>query len=471
MERILLHRALLFAVATFYGIAASAQTAPDIIEAKTLGNGLDVVVLPSSAVPLATIEICVKNGAFTEPPDYNGLSHLYEHMFFKGNAVIPNQEAYLQRMRELGIVFNGTTSNERVNYFFTLPSDNLEEGLVFMRDAIMTPKFDAEEFTKEKQVVIGEIDRNESSPYYEFGQAMDRAVWGDLHTRKDALGDRKSVTSATIAQMTTMKERYYVPNNSSLFVSGDVDPAKVFELTDKIFGGWKKGADPFTKNPIPKHKPLSANKYVTELAAVQVPSVQIVWHGPSVDEDPDATFAADVLSYILSQPTSKFQKNLVDSGIALNAGLSYYTQRHTGPITLSAAATPDKIEQAIGAVLAELEQVAVPGYYTDEQLESAKTILAIEDLYSRENMVSFTHTVSFWWATASLDYYRNYIEKLRAVSRADINAYVSKYILGKPFVAGVVVPKDTPLAQSMTPKRLQRLVTQVGAQGAKEGSK
>lgn len=460
--------ALVASALTLLGASAGAQEAPDIIESKTLPNGLDVVVLSSDTVPIVTIEICVKNGAFTEPPEFNGLSHLYEHMFFKGNAVIPNQEAYLARMRELGIVFNGTTSSERVNYFFTLPSSNLEEGLVFMRDAITTPKFDAKEFEKEKGVVIGEVDRNESSPYYEWGQKMDLKVWHKHHTRKDPLGDRKTITTATIEKMEVMKDRYYVPNNSVLLVSGDASSEEVFALTEKIFADWKKGPDPHAKWKVPPHPPLKENSYVAVAAPVQVPAVQVVWHGPSVDEDPKATFAADVLSYILSQPTSQFQKTLVESGLMLNAGLSYYTQRYTGPITLAASVPPDKLEQAIGALIAEVEKFTLPGYYSDEQLESAKTILAIEDLYSRENMASFTHTVSFWWATASLDYYRNYIKELKAVTRADINAYVTKYILGKPFVAGVVVPKGSPLEKSMTEQRLKELATQVGAENGKE---
>lgn len=444
-------------------LTATGQRAPDIIKNKTLANGLDVIVLPSKAVPIATVEICVKNGAFTEPPPFNGLSHLYEHMFFKGNAVIPNQEAYLARMRELGIVFNGTTSNERVNYYFTLPSDNLEAGLEFMRDAITTPKFDPDEFEKEKKVVIGEVDRNESSPYYWFSVAMDEKIWFEHQTRKDPLGDRETITTATVDKMRTMKDRYYHPNNSALLVSGDVDPEKVFALAEEIFGGWDKGPDPFEANPVPEHPPLDGNQYVIVEKDVQTPVLQLQWHGPSVDDDPKATFAADVLSYILSQPTSKFQKNLVESGITLNAGISYYTQRFTGPITMSAQAETANVEKALGAMLAELEKLTLPGYYSDEQLQSAKTILAIEDLYDRENMASFTHTVSFWWATASLDYYRSYVENLKSVTRADINRYVNQYILGKPFVAGVLLSSQDRASLGMSTERLRTLVAQVGA--------
>ncbi|MBL8742756.1 MAG: insulinase family protein, partial [Myxococcales bacterium] len=99
--------------------ANSASAAPPKIQQHRCENGLTVLVVESQAVPLITIEIAAKNGSMTESPEYNGLSHLYEHMFFKANKALPNQEAYMARLQELGISFNGTTGTERVNYFFT----------------------------------------------------------------------------------------------------------------------------------------------------------------------------------------------------------------------------------------------------------------------------------------------------------------------------------------------------------------
>src|SRR5450631_3988671 len=86
-----------------------AETATPEYARRTLSNGLEVVVIENHLVPIVTIEICTKNGSFTEPPEYNGLSHLYEHMFFKANAVLTSQEAYMKRANELGMAWNGTT--------------------------------------------------------------------------------------------------------------------------------------------------------------------------------------------------------------------------------------------------------------------------------------------------------------------------------------------------------------------------
>lgn len=444
---------LVIGLALFWSSIGFAQD----IQKRTLRNGLDVVVIPSSVVPVATIEITVKNGAFTEPPEFNGLSHLYEHMFFKGNALIPNQEAYLKRIRELGIVFNGTTSTERVNYFFTLPSDKVLEGLEFMRAAITSPRFDETEFQKEKQVVLGEVDRNESNPYYWLSRAINEKLWYEHPTRKDPLGDRQSIIDATTAQMRQMKDTYYVPNNAVLMITGDVQAEQAFKMAEDVFSSWTRGRDPFARNPVPAHPPLKKSESVLVVKDVQMPSVSFNWHGPSVDADPKATFAADVLSYIIAQPSSQFQKNLVDSGVTLNSYLSYYTQRYTGPISLSAQVQPDKLEDAIQFLLRETEKFSSPDYYTDEQLESAKTLLVIDDLYGREQMSSFTHTVSFWWATAGLDYYLNYLDGLRSVTRDDINRYVAMYIRNRPWVLGVIASQAVVDANQITESKLLNL--------------
>ncbi|TXD37778.1 insulinase family protein [Lujinxingia vulgaris] len=444
--------------------------AGDLMESRTLENGLDVIVISDPTLPIVTIELTVKNGAYTETAELNGLSHLYEHMFFKGNAVIPNQEAYLERMRELGIVFNGTTSSERVNYFFTLPAANLTPGLQFMYDATTSPNFDEAEFEREKQVVLGEADRAESSPYYWLNRGVEQLLWHTYPARKDPLGSREAIINATVEQMRRMKELYYVPNNSVVMVAGDVEPEAAFEAVEAVFGQWERAEDPFTIEPVPPHPPLADDSYVVVEREVQVPVFQFNWHGPSVGEDPVGTHAADVLSYILSQPTSKFYKALVDSQLTLGASKSYYTQAFTGPISLTAQALPEQFYAAMEAALIEVSRFADPDYFTDEQLEAAKTILAVQEIYGREQTSSFAHTVTFWWAVAGLDYYRSYIADLEAVTREDIANYVRTYILDQPMVVGALASPEQVESLGLSEERLQEVVESVRARLENESS-
>src|SRR5687767_57235 len=149
-----------------------------------MDNGLEVVVIENHKVPLATIEIAVKNGAYTEGPEYSGLSHLFEHMFFKANNDYPDQEKFIRRTQELGMIWNGTTGTERVNYYFTFDKDSLEAGLRFMNAAMRYPIYRVEDMAKERPVVDGEFQRAESDPFFLLYDESQKKLWGDLYTRK-----------------------------------------------------------------------------------------------------------------------------------------------------------------------------------------------------------------------------------------------------------------------------------------------
>jgi zinc protease len=411
---------------------------------RELANGLEVSAIENSIVPLVTIEIDVRNGAYTESPEFDGLSHLYEHMFFKANESIPDQERFLERSRELGIVWNGTTSEERVNYFLSISKDSLKQGLEFMKAAIRTPLFLKEELERERPVVTGEYDRAESNPSYHLSREVNKKLWYKYFSRKNVMGDRDVILSASQEKMRTIQKRYYIPNNSALIVSGDVNHKEIFELVEEYFGDWERGDDPFKLYPVPEHPPLTKSEIVIVEKPVNAVTVMIRMHGPSISKDMKATFAADVLIEILSQKNSRFQKRLVDSGLCTRANLHYYTLDYTGPITISAQTTADKFQEAWKSIFEEINSLTDPDYFTDEQLENAKTRLEIGELYSRERPSSFVHSVGFWWSGGGgLDYYLNYLDNLKKVSRKDVNEYVTKYIQNAPYVMGILVsPED-----------------------------
>src|SRR6478609_3309284 len=248
MRKVLLSFSMLLFV-----IALQAQKLPSNFFLTKLKNGLEVLVIEDKTVPLITVEINVKNGSYTEAPEYNGLSHLYEHMFFKANKDIPNQEAFLDRTNELGMQWNGTTSNERVNYFFTLNKKFLVEGLQFMNSAIRSPLFDEREMKNENPVVDGEFQRAESNPTFWLQQDLQRKMFGDLYSRKNVIGDHHVILTATTAKMKVIQEKYYWPNNSILLIAGDVNHDEAFKKATEIFESWApSGFDPFVEYPLPE---------------------------------------------------------------------------------------------------------------------------------------------------------------------------------------------------------------------------
>jgi len=420
-----------------------AQSTEIGVQSKKLANGLEVMVIENHAVPIVTIELDVKNGAYTEGPEFSGLSHLYEHMFFKANKTIPSQEKYLRRLNQLGAQWNGTTSEERVNYFITVGVDSLVPALQFMEDAIRYPLFNQEELVRERPVVLGEFDRNEANPFFHLTRGADTILWSPgFYTRKTAIGKRDVITSATREKMNTIKERFYIPNNSALILAGDITPARGFQLAEQIFGDWPRGPNPFA-TPAPNPPPLTKSAAVIVEQPVNGAALYIAWQGPSVTVDPAATYAADVLSTVLSNPSSNFQKRLVDSGLTFGVSLSYYTQAHVGPITVFAQTTPDKALQAQKAIMEEIVKLGDENYVTQAELVAAQRQLGIQALYGREQSSAYAHTVGFWWAVTGLDYYKTYVPEMQKVSRADLAGFARKYMIGKPRVTGLLVsPAD-----------------------------
>jgi zinc protease len=324
----------------------------------------------------------------------------------------------------------------------------------FMRDAVRYPLFDKGEFEREREVVIGEIDRNESNPFYYLNKEMNDRLFYKYQSRKNPLGNRQTVQTATTDMMRLIQGRYYVPNNSALVVTGDVQPEEVFKMAQDFYGDWPKTEDPFIKFPMVEHPPLARSEGGIVKQPVQNVIIDIGWHGPSIGKDNPGSYAADVFSFILTQPNSRFQRALVDTGLVNGVSIGYLTQRNVGPIQIIAQTTPDKARAAIKAIYSEVAHFNDKDYFTDEQLESAKALLEADDLYSREKLSEYAHTLSFWWSSTGLDYFRGYLTNLRRTTRADISRYVTTYIQGKPHVGLALISEESQQQVQLKPEEL-----------------
>ncbi len=422
---------------------AQRATLEKVIRREVLPNGMEIIVAENHGVPLATIEIDVRNGAFTQAPGFEGLAHMYEHMFFKANAMLPEPEAFVERAGELGAVFNGTTTEERVNYYVTLPSDSLSGGIQFIAAALRRPLFRSDELERERQVVLGEYDRAESNPFSALTNVTGKVLWGSGWSRKDALGERPAILATTPAKLREIEHKYYVPNNSALIVTGDVNPEKVFREAREAFADWPRTADPFVADPIPPVPPLPASKGLVIEAPIGTVIVLEQWQGPSVGADPQSTYAADVFSDVLNQPNSGFQKRLVDSGLFQAAGVNYYTLNHVGPISISGTTTPEKLKAALAALDREIARFDDPGYFTAAELEPVKRQRVVGTAMGLERASGFAHTIGFWWSVASLEYYLGYDDNMAQQTTKDLNAYAARYIVKKPRVVGVMIDPDS----------------------------
>ncbi len=419
-----------------------------------LDNGLEVLVCENHLTPIVTIEVAVKNGSFTETPDINGLSHLYEHMFFTANKRDTSEDDFLDRVDRLGIVYNGETHEENVQYYFTLPKQNLEKGLDFMAVAITSPLFKQSELNNQITVVNGEFDRNEASPYFSFTRTMSQKIWGDLWNRKEPLGVRPAINAATREKMLMIQKKYYIPNNSLLIVTGDVNTSDIKNLVPKYFSDWKAGSDPFIKDPSPVIPPIEKTTFVTDFVQQPTAAVEVRWHGPSIGIDDKSTYAADVFSEIIKQNEHEFTKSLMESGVALGSNFWYYTQRLAGPIQGDVIATPERLVDAMRIFWQQFDKFTDPHYFTDEQLETSKAQLRSRILFESEKFSDFAKTIAFWWASTGLDYYEEYLDNLKKVNRRDIKNYIEKYLTNKPYILGLAIDPNSVTRLKLDPAML-----------------
>jgi zinc protease len=417
---------------------------PDHYFWQQLPNGLQVVVIENDKVPLAKIEIAVKNGSFTEDSNYNGLSHLFEHMFFKANRDYTDQAKFLKRTQELGAAWNGTTGDERVNYFFTFAKDSLNAGLEFMNAAIRFPIYRVEDMQKERPVVDGEFQRAESNPGFILYMACQKKVWGDQITRKNPIGIHEIINTATPEKMMIIKNKYYFPNNSMLVICGDVKHEDAFTKANAIFGNWQSSSfDPITQYPIPEFKPISATQYfVIESSLAKAPTEFFFWQGPDTRTDSAGTVAANVFFTILGMNSSKWQQALIDKGLAANAQTQYQLSRYVGPVLINLLPNPDKIKACNDEVLNQIRQWGNDDYFTDEQLKDAKASIRRNLIRESERPSSQTSILTYYWTSASLDYMTDLEKNCEKITRQDIKKFITRYIAGKPYVAGMIISPE-----------------------------
>jgi zinc protease len=412
-------------------------------QTKQFASGLELVSLQSSKVPLVTIVLVVKAGAMTETPDIRGLTHLWEHMFFKGNQRIPTQEGFNKRIRQLGIVYNGDTSPEMVRYYFTLPSAFLDQGLQFMADAIATPLLEQKELERERRVVLDEYDRSAARPSFDFNNLQRVLRYGNQEHQRDPLGLRPIISTATREQLLRIKNEVFVPSNSAIVVTGDFDQPKLEALVQKHFASWQnpQGWKPLAPAPFPKFS--QDYNFVMSRPLVQNAYVELTYDGPKARTMPEESFAVDVLGHLLALRSGKFYKKFVDSGLIYQGGLSYYTQSQAGEINLYATTTPESAQKVAAQLEAEIKEWLKPDYFTEEEIKDVRRSLSINHKREVNQPSDYAKTLAFWWAVTGLDYYNHYLDNLQKVGLKEVQQFVQKWLIGPNKMVSILVsPED-----------------------------
>jgi len=425
--------------------AAAPTQAPGLAQHRTLANGLEVFAVENHAVPLATICVTFRGGASAQDPETAGLFHLYEHMLFDGNEKYPTQAAFMAAINRMGVAnWNGGTGAQYINYYISIPSDRLAEGLEFWSWAVRKPVFNADKLEREKQVVINEIRGYHNDPNHIADDGLESRVFSLYPWRKNVDGPEENIQKATVAQLEAMRAKYYIPRNMALLVGGDLDPSRVFDLAERYFGDWEGGAAPVIgeppQGPVP---PGIALVYPDDNFYKGLAQVQLRWRGPDVLRQTRDSYAADVLGSLLSSTVGRFKTELMASGLELYdpeyIDFSYGTARDGGDFGFGAYL---KVPEAAGEVLDRgealralvLDKLAAiardpAAFFGPDQLEKARAKLIDQKLLSQEVASHFVNgSLTFWWSVAGTDYFFGYEDNIRRVAWTDISGLITKYL-------------------------------------------
>ncbi|MCR5623212.1 MAG: insulinase family protein [Treponema sp.] len=429
------------------------------VEGYTLENGLKVFTSENHSVPLVYIEIAVRAGGVTQTPETAGMFHLYEHMMFKGNELYRDAASVQKAINDMGVTnWNGTTSPDCVNYFFTIPKDQLENGLAFWNAAIRSPLMDPKELENEKKVVLSEIEGGLSDPSTVLSNYLRTKLFPDAPYRCDAAGSSEVVKNATVAQLRDMQSKYYIPCNAALFVGGDINSSEVHALAKKIWGSWtNNGNKAPAKQPqqslAPFSKPLLAVMPYDKMTE-QLADVEVYFRGPDADYNLEDVYASDYLENLMDDPDGSFAQGLVADG-ELEIPDSAYVwgggsfNRAMGMFSFGAVMLepeknlPARTEHLLSKVQDEIlpAMAADPSLYTAAKVKDIVRKLSDSDIVSTQTAEGILSQVRSAWLRATPDFYYNYNSRMGKVTQADVQSFVGRYVSGKaPLVLVLVNP-------------------------------
>lgn len=414
------------------------QTARGLHRAA-LDNGLQVLVVENHAVPIATVLLAVRNGAFIQQPGEEGLAHVYEHLVFRGYDGDPT--AFGSAVAKMTGSSNATTSEDVVTYYVMVPSEHTSDAIRLLARLIPRSRFKASDLTAELPVIVDEIRRGESDPEQMLVHRVDRRLWGDAWHRKDVGGDSLSLRRITLHRLQAVFTRYYVPNNAALIVTGDVSPSAVVAAARDRLSEWKRGPDPFADQALPPIKPLVSSSAVLVRDNVQDVTISIRFHGPSLREDTASTYAADALLELLNDPSSWFQQQMVATGLFQSLSVGYLTVNDVGAISFHGKTPQARSQEALTMLLDAMEKFdLLLEEIREDDLTIAKKRRQVRGALGREQAATLAHSLAFWWAAAGIDYYLGYPERLSAQTLDDLQRFARRYVVGRPRVIGVLGP-------------------------------
>lgn len=405
----------------------------------TLKNGLRLILVPRKEIASVTVMFGVGTGSRDESEEVAGVSHIIEHMNFKGTKKRPSPIEVSEFIENIGGMSNAFTSKEMTGYYVKIASEHLEKAFDFIADNMQNSLNLKPEFEREKKVVIEDLKMHKDRPMEEVAELFEESFFTERSLARRIGGSPESVAKITLAEMVEFERKKYVAENCALCVVGNfgsLSEKDMIALTEKYFN--------LKSGEVQKHKKSgTADKVLltTGKREIEQTSLIVGFAGPGL-KDKDK-YAARIMARILggSMSSRMFTQIREKRGLAyaINTGCQSYTD--TGTIYTQAGIAHDKIEEALKAILVEHKKI-ISAKVSENELSRAKEITRGGILISLEDSESVAESLlSAEIEQGELLTPEEIINKYLAVTIDDVQQAAKKYFDFKKMVVSVVGPK------------------------------
>jgi zinc protease len=407
-----------------------------VVRDTVLPNGLTVIVAENHLVPLVTTRISFRGGAAIQAPGEDGLAHLAEHYLFRAYG---DDGAFSGAVADLRGTYNGTTSEEEVNYFMTVPSKEMPAALRILSRLVREPKINDRSLTAEKKVVTDELARDLSDGSSALRFEMGTQLWGSDWSRKNVGGSEKSVSAIRMDRVRAMLATHYVPANAAVVVSGDVSADAALAEVAARFADWKPS--PIAEASAALTSTLTERRvFAISGPNVRLATVSIEWPGPSATASPSDAIVGEVLAAMIESPVSVTKGRLVGDGLAHSLSASSDVLSRRGAFSITTVMTPDAATRALTMLKGEIDRMGGANFMNDSLLTAARKRLLVDAEYYLESGVTMSSMLGAMWSAAGLEYFRNYGDAVSKVTLPMVIDFHKRYLDGQPYVAGALAP-------------------------------
>lgn len=429
-------RILFFLIAIFV-FEAPAWAEPGVPFETTLKNGLTVIIEEEHSAPVAAVEMWVKVGSADETEKEAGLSHVFEHMLFKGTQKKKVGEI-AKIVESVGGNINAFTSFDNTVFHLAVPSRNFSTGLDIISDAIQHSSFDPGELKKELEVVLEELRMNEDDPGRKLYKTLLANAYAEHPYKRPVIGYQSVIENLKRDELIAFFKKWYIPNNMTLVIVGDVNKDAVLKEINEAFRDFKSAPDPHKKRPV---EPVQEELKVGIInQPIKESHLAVGFHIPDL-KDPDI-YAIDVSANILgSGESSRLYKRLKIQDSLVHTVSSYaMTLKDPGLLMVSANLESKNVDMTVSETLEEIRRLGFDGP-NPEELQKAKLNLESEFVYSRETMQGIAQKLGYYKTNAGgIDFEKKYLEGLRKVTDQDVRRIINRYFLPEGMTVAVVAP-------------------------------